>query len=39
VQSVNADFFVIDELWPDFEPAQFERALAWYPEQDRTLGG
>jgi undecaprenyl diphosphate synthase len=39
VQSVYADFYVIDELWPDFEPAQFERALEWFSRQDRTLGG
>jgi undecaprenyl diphosphate synthase len=39
VQSVYADFFVIDELWPDFEPAHVERALAWFAQQDRTLGG
>lgn len=39
VQSVYADFFVIDDYWPDFEPGQFESALRWFGEQDRTLGG
>jgi len=39
VQAVYADFYVIDELWPDFEPEQFYRALRWYEEQDVTLGG
>ena len=39
VQSVYADIFVVDELWPDFEPEQFARALAWFSHQDRTLGG
>ena len=39
VQSVYADFYVVDELWPDFEPAQFEGALEWFGQQDRTLGG
>lgn len=38
-QSVYADLFVLDEYWPDFEPAHFDRALAWYAKQDRTLGG
>jgi len=39
VQSVYADFYVIDEYWPDFEPAHMERALEWFSRQDRTLGG
>ena len=39
VQSVYADIYVVDALWPDFEPAQFESALEWYAQQDRTLGG
>lgn len=39
VQSVYADIFVVDEYWPDFVPAHLERALSWFAEQDRTLGG
>lgn len=39
VQSVYADFYVIDEYWPDFDMSQFEQALAWFRDQDRTLGG
>lgn len=39
VQSVYSDIFVLDELWPDFVPEQFERALSWYQDQDVTLGG
>ena len=39
VQSVYADFYIRDEFWPDFEPAHFEQALAWYRQQDQTLGG
>jgi undecaprenyl diphosphate synthase len=39
VQSVYADIFVIDEYWPDFDATHFERALNWFAEQDRTLGG
>lgn len=38
-QSVYADIHVRDELWPDFEPGQFDEALAWLRLQDRTLGG
>ena len=39
VQSVYADFYVRDEYWPDFHPQHFERALAWFRNQDQTLGG
>lgn len=39
VQSVYADFFVADNLWPDFTAQDFEDALAWYNRQDVTLGG
>lgn len=39
IQSVYTDIYVLDELWPDFQPEQFYRALQWYQEQDITLGG
>jgi undecaprenyl diphosphate synthase len=39
IQSVYADFFVLDELWPDFEETQLDRALEWYARQDPTRGG
>ncbi|QEY35828.1 undecaprenyl diphosphate synthase family protein [Caproiciproducens galactitolivorans] len=39
IQSIYADIYVLDELWPDFKPEQFYRALEWYQEQDVTLGG
>jgi undecaprenyl diphosphate synthase len=39
VQSVYADFYVVDAYWPDFDPAHLEQALAWFARQDRTLGG
>ena len=39
VQSVYADFFVVDRLWPDFQPEDFFQALQWYQKQDVTLGG
>jgi undecaprenyl diphosphate synthase len=39
VQSIYADFYVIDDYWPDFEPHHFYDALSWYDTQDITLGG
>jgi len=39
VQSIYADFYVIDEMWPDFKPQHFYDALEWYSKQDITLGG
>ncbi len=39
IQSVYSDFFVIDEMWPDFKPSQFYDAISWYDRQDITLGG
>lgn len=39
VQSVYADFFVVDEYWPDFKEQHVHDALKWYSEQDITLGG
>ena len=39
VQSVYADIFVLDALWPDFKSQHLDDALAWFSQQDRTLGG
>lgn len=39
VQCAYADLYVIDTLWPDSRPEEFLAALAWYQEQDTTLGG
>lgn len=39
IQSVYADFYVIDDLWPDFKKEHFYNALEWYDKQDVTLGG
>ena len=39
VQSVYADIYVVDALWPDFEPQHLDAALSWLSQQDRTLGG
>lgn len=39
VQSVYADFFVVEALWPDWQPEHLREALVWYGGQDVTLGG
>lgn len=39
LQSVYADFYVIDEYWPEFKDEHFYAALNWYGNQDITLGG
>jgi undecaprenyl diphosphate synthase len=39
VQSVYADFYVVDRYWPDFDQRHFLDALEWYQHCDVTLGG
>lgn len=39
VQSIYADFYVINDYWPDFKPQHFYEALDWFNNQDITLGG
>lgn len=39
MQSVYADFYVEEHLWPDYTDADFLNALKWYERQDVTLGG
>ena len=39
IQTVYADFFILDALWPDYERQHLDTALEWYQEQDVTLGG
>lgn len=39
VQSIYADFFVLDDYWPDFRIEHLYKALQWYEGQDVTLGG
>jgi undecaprenyl diphosphate synthase len=39
VQSVYADFYVLDDYWPDFKPQHVLDAIEWYSGQDVTLGG
>ena len=38
-QSVYADIYVVEALWPDFEAGHLDAALSWFRQQDRTLGG
>lgn len=39
IQSVYADFYVVDDMWPDFSADHLYSALEWYQSQDITLGG
>lgn len=39
IQSIYADFYIIDDLWPDFKIEHLYEALEWYQNQDITLGG
>ena len=39
VQSVYSDFFVVDDLWPNYQDQHFIDAINWYQLQDVTLGG
>lgn len=39
IQSIYADFFILDEMWPDYNNEQVYKALEWYQTQDVTLGG
>jgi len=39
IQCAYADLHVIDTLWPDMRPEEFEDALRWYARQELTMGG
>jgi undecaprenyl diphosphate synthase len=39
VQTIYADFYVVDDLWPDFRKEHVYDGLLWYQNQDVTLGG
>ncbi len=39
LQSVYADFYFIDDFWPDFKKEHLEEAIGWYHKQEVTLGG
>lgn len=38
-QSAYADFYVIDDYWPNFKSSHFIEAMRWYQDCDVTLGG
>jgi len=37
-QSVYAELYFTDTLWPAFDAAEMERALAWYAQRERRFG-
>lgn len=37
-QAAYAEFFFSDKLWPDFDEAEFDRALAVYAARERRFG-
>jgi undecaprenyl diphosphate synthase len=39
IQSIYADIYVLDEMWPDYNIEQVYKVLEWYQDQDTTLGG
>ena len=39
VQAIYADFYVVDDYWPEYRVEHLYQALGWYEEQDITLGG
>lgn len=39
LQTVYSDFYIVDDLWPDFCEQHLTDALEWYSRQDVTLGG
>ena len=39
VQSIYADFYIVDDYWPDFSKNHMIEAFNWYSTQDVTLGG
>jgi undecaprenyl diphosphate synthase len=39
LQCAYADIAVVDTLWPDMRVEELIQALAWYGQQDVTLGG
>ncbi len=39
LQAIYSDFYVVNDMWPDFRPEHLYEALEWYQDQDITLGG
>lgn len=38
-QAAYAEFYFTDVLWPDFDRAEFDKALASFEKRDRRMGG
>jgi undecaprenyl diphosphate synthase len=39
VQSIYSDFYIVEDMWPEFKIQHLYEALEWYQSQDITLGG
>ncbi|MEK7184037.1 MAG: undecaprenyl diphosphate synthase family protein, partial [Patescibacteria group bacterium] len=37
-QSSYRELYFTPTLWPDFDPAQLDKAITWYQERDRRHG-
>jgi undecaprenyl diphosphate synthase len=37
-QAAYAELYFTDRAWPDFSPADFDRAVAWFHDRRRTFG-
>jgi len=38
-QSAYAEYYFTDVLWPDFSPAELEKAIAAFNQRNRRFGG
>ncbi len=38
-QLAYTEFYFTDTLWPDFEPADLDRAIDWFGQRNRRFGG
>ena len=38
-QAAYAEFYFTDVLWPDFDQAEFDKALASFSKRERRMGG
>ena len=37
-QSAYAELFFTNDLWPEFNPARLQEAIAWFAQRDRRFG-
>ena len=38
-QLAYSEIYVTDILWPDFTPAELEKAMTWFSMRERRFGG